>query len=90
MNKATIEQKITGFINTVLLDGQGDDLEPDTPLLKLGIIDSLSMVKLVSFINETFEAEIPPEDILPNNFMTIDTITNYVLSIADKITRSST
>lgn len=49
-----------------------DCLEVD--LLEAGLIDSFEMVNLVMELENEFEIEIDPEDIIPDNFKTIETI----------------
>ena len=52
--------------------------DPDDDLLSDGMIDSLGMVRLITFIEETYTIEIPPEDLLLENFQTMRVITNYL------------
>lgn len=53
-----------------------DDSSVD--LLKTRLLDSFDMVNLVSAIEENFEIELNPEDILPENFRTIGDIEKLV------------
>jgi acyl carrier protein len=50
----------------------------DTALIETGIIDSLSMLKLVLFIEERFGITVPPEDVVPSNFETVRGICGYI------------
>jgi len=52
--------------------GVGDDL------LSEGLIDSLGVVKLVLFIEERFGMQIPDEDIIFENFQTIQALADYL------------
>ena len=60
------------------------DINKDIPddssvdLLKTRLLDSFDMVNLVSAIEENFEIELNPEDILPENFRTIGDIEKLV------------
>ena len=54
------------------------NVKEDDNLLRDGMVDSLGMVRLVAFIEETFEVEIPPEDLIIENFGTINVITDYL------------
>jgi acyl carrier protein len=47
-------------------------------LIENGIIDSLGIVQLVSFIENTFTIKIKDEDIIPDYFESIDAISHYI------------
>ena len=64
-----------------LMSGQErPGLENDTPLLKSGILDSLSLLKLVLFIEKNFSVRVEPEELIPENFASVDAICNFVSS----------
>ena len=65
------------FVNTELLD-QHTSINEDDTLLMDGVVDSLGMVRFIAFIEETFNLEIPPEDVIVENFYTIGMIANYL------------
>jgi acyl carrier protein len=50
------------------------DLKNSTNLIEEGIIDSLGIMKLLSFIEETFKIQITDEELMPENFETVDSI----------------
>ena len=49
-------------------------LSDDTNLLESGILDSLSLLKLVSFLEEQFKITVKPEELIPQNFQSIGSI----------------
>ena len=53
-------------------------LEPDEDLLELGIIDSLGLMKLISFMEETFAIRIPDEEVVPENFQSLTRMARLV------------
>lgn len=55
-------------------------LKNDMPLLETGILDSLSVLKLVLFLEERFGIVVNPEELIPENFGTIDAICTYLRS----------
>ena len=62
-----------------MLTGKGEiELSPEDDLLGSGLIDSMGVMRLVAFVEETFKIKIPPEDIIIENFMDVKAITNYV------------
>ena len=71
------QQVIQTYISDVLLNGRME-VEVDDDLLVGEIIDSLGMMRLVAFIEETFETKIPLEDITIQNFRTVEAIDEYL------------
>jgi len=55
-------------------------LKNDTLLFESGILDSLSLLKLVLFLEQQFGVKVPPEDMVPENFKSIDAICTYFRS----------
>ncbi|NJO13534.1 MAG: hypothetical protein HC872_08805 [Gammaproteobacteria bacterium] len=65
----------------VISDIQQQEIEPigpDTALLELGLLDSLSMVNLLSFLEVNLGVKVPEDQILPENFATPLTIARMV------------
>ena len=54
--------------------------EDESSLLESGIIDSLGVLDLVSFLEKEFEITICEEDLLADNFETIARMTAFVQS----------
>ena len=73
--QATIKQLMADHLNW---NGSWADVDDDYPLLERKVIDSLGMVKLISLIEEEFDVEIDDEDVVPDNWRTIDTIAQFV------------
>ncbi len=71
-----MKQTIRDFIETDLLSGQ--KLEDDQELLLSGMVDSLGVMKLVSFIDKDLGIRVLHSDIKLRNFATIDAIANYL------------
>lgn len=63
-------------IQSKLLNGRA--VAPDEELLLSGLLDSLGVMALVSFIEETRGTRIPPEDVTLENFTSIKTILAYL------------
>ncbi|SEQ99055.1 Acyl carrier protein [Hyunsoonleella jejuensis] len=64
--------------NELLVDELDEKLESDTDLLGSAILDSLGMVQLISFVENKFEIKVNPEDMVIENFMTVDDIVNFI------------
>lgn len=53
-------------------------IEPDEDLLEQGIIDSLGLMKLIAFLEETFGIKIQDEEIIPENFQSLNCMASLV------------
>ena len=53
-------------------------LADDASLLESGILDSLSLLRLVVFLEERFSITVGDADLLPENFGSVDTICAYI------------
>lgn len=62
------------FLGRAGVDQVGDD----DPLLDSGIIDSMGIVRLVSLLEAEFDIEVEDDEILPEHFETMASITDFV------------
>ena len=53
-------------------------LADETPLLESGILDSLTLLRLVVFLEERFGITMGDADLLPQNFASVNTICAYL------------
>lgn len=51
---------------------------PDENLLATGIVDSIGILKLVTFLEERFGFQADDDDLVPENFMTLQRIQAFV------------
>jgi len=75
-----MESSIKGYIRGELLSKPDLHLEDDTMLFETGILDSLSLLKLVLFLEKQFGISVPAEELVPDNFKTINAICVYLRS----------
>ena len=61
----------------------GVDFENDTDLIGHGVLDSITMVTLVMELNDAFDIDITPVDIVPENFKTVQTIYDMIQRLSD-------
>jgi len=66
------------YIKDEFVKKRGGDIKDDDDLLSSGLIDSLGILKLVSFMEEQFAMEIPSEDVVYENFHSIESMLNYL------------
>ncbi len=72
---------IKEFIKKELIRGKGiSDLEVTDNLIESGIIDSLGIQILVSYLEKNFSVSIADEDLVPDNFETIEAIWSFINS----------
>lgn len=74
-----LKEKIRTFVLENLALGKGVTVEHDhESLLDKGVIDSLGVFQLVSFLEETFDIRIGDGEIVLENFRSIDDIERFV------------
>ena len=73
-----IKDKITAFVRDYFVKDSGLVLQDDTSFLEEGVIDSVGVMELVAFIEETFTIRVEDEEIIPDNFDSINKLTYHV------------
>ena len=76
--KGKIRQHI---VRRILLKKDEGILNLDDSLIKAGIIDSLGIQMLITFLEREYQIAIPEEELYPENFETINDIANLVTRI---------
>jgi acyl carrier protein len=74
------ESILVSFIGGLVVVPDNLPLKSDTPLIRSGLLDSLSLLKLVVFIEERFGVKLKADEIIPENFDTISAICGYLRS----------
>lgn len=76
-----IEEGLRQFILSEMpWDGSREELTYDAPLLTSGVVDSIGLFNIVSFIENEFSLEILDDELIPENFGTIRDIAHLVRS----------
>lgn len=65
-------------IEEFLPDVSASELDPDHDLLTGGVIDSLGLLKLIAWIEATFELTVDDAALDPDNFRTVSAIDAFV------------
>lgn len=60
------------------------DFEAETGLIDNGILDSFDIVSLVAHLNEVFDIEIGPANLIPENFNSAEAIWALVEQLQDE------
>lgn len=78
-----IEQKIIEHLRArIWSDHQRDELNGQTRLLDSGILDSMELTTLVSYLESQFAFDVPDDEIVPENFQTPESIANLVARLS--------
>ncbi|MFT4664329.1 MAG: acyl carrier protein [Polaribacter sp.] len=80
VQKTEIETAIKTYILKEFFEGDEAALTSETPLLSSGIIDSISALQLVDFIEEQFGIEFQAHEVDQDNLHSIETLTNFVIA----------
>ncbi|MFF3567894.1 acyl carrier protein [Nocardia jiangxiensis] len=73
-----IEQPIVDYISAMMAQAGGGPVDRETPLLEIGLLDSISLVKLVHFLQERFKISIPDTEIRAELFESPAKLAAYV------------
>lgn len=79
LTESQITDLLTNYLQQELNQTQVA-LTLNTTLIEAGLIDSLSIFKLILFMEEQFAIKIQPEDITVENFETINALTALLKS----------
>jgi len=72
-------QQIKQFIlGNFLFTDDDSALADDTSLIQQGIVDSTGILELIGFIEETWQVQVPPQDMTPANFDSLGSIDRYL------------
>ena len=81
MNPQDIKATVKTFILNEYLPGEDPAaLTDDTPLMTTGILNSIAVLKLVTFLENQFAITIKPHDAVVENLNTLSDIARLVVS----------
>jgi acyl carrier protein len=78
MQEQVVLDTLRSYVNERILQDPAVTIEPDTPLLEWGILNSISTVQLIGFIRERFQVDVPPEEVAGRNFRDLRSITQLL------------
>ena len=80
MNPNNIQADLERFVVEELLVGdRATRLDPEQSLLETGILDSLALLRLVAFLEEQYGIVVKDNEVMPENFETLNSISNYLV-----------
>ena len=80
LNIERIKEKLRRFLMENFASAGDVSIADDHSLLQLGIIDSLSLVNIISYIEEEFDIKVSPKDFFPGKFDTIAKAADYIVN----------
>lgn len=73
-----IQNEIRDYIIENIFFGDGQKLETDTSFQESGILDSLGLLEIITFVEEKFSIEIADSEVVPENLGTLRKISGFV------------
>ena len=74
-NKEVVLNHITSVI---LSGGPGAEISSSDNLIDSGLMDSLSLMRLIQFLEEQFNVTFDGMDVVPDNFKTVDAMVAFL------------
>ncbi len=74
-----IQAKLRDYIaQNLLFSDNGYGYDDDDSFLEEGIVDSVGIMELVLFIEETYGLSVEDQDLTPDNFDSINKLAHYI------------
>jgi acyl carrier protein len=74
----TTEQRIREFIRDTFPSTDDDNLSADQSLFEAGILDSIGVLSLVTWLEQEFEIIVDDDDVVPENIDGVARLVRYV------------
>ena len=78
-----IKNKIIEILNEIIPDVDNETLESNKELVHSGVLNSFSIVMLISELSDAFDIEISPQEIVYENFDSLDGLTKMVERLSE-------
>lgn len=76
-----IEAQIRKYVSeNLLFSDNGFEYDDDDSFLQEGIVDSVGVLELVLFVEETFGVAVEDQEITPDNFDSVSKLASYIRS----------
>lgn len=84
MQEQVVLDHLRAYVSEQILQDSSVMIEPDTPLLEWGILNSISTVQLIGYIREQFHLEVPAEEVAGRNFKDLRSIGQLLAQLDGK------
>jgi acyl carrier protein len=76
---ADISQKIRDFLFENYLFGyKEEEFSDDDPFMEFGVLDSLGILELITFMESSFGIQVADEEILPENMDSVNLVSRFI------------
>jgi acyl carrier protein len=79
---SNVTDELVNYLRTKSFLDEATRLNTTDSLTELGIIDSIGLIEFVDFIQDRYTIEIPGEYLTPENFDTLQGITNLISKLS--------
>jgi acyl carrier protein len=76
--------ELRDYISREILEGKDIGLDASTPLLEYGIINSLEITRLITFIHQRFEVKIVPNRVMATHFKSLASLSALVVGLYEE------
>jgi acyl carrier protein len=73
-----VKERIREFVHATFPTARLQALEDETNLLETCMVDSLSVLEVVSFLEREFKMAFEDDELVPENFQTLSRLTSFV------------
>jgi acyl carrier protein len=84
LQEQVVLDRLRAYVSEQILQDSSVVIEPDTPLLEWGILNSISTVQLIGYIREQFQVEVPAEEVAGRNFKDLRSIGQLLAQLEGK------
>ena len=79
-----LEGVIGGYLAREISGGRSREIDRDDDLFASGRVDSVGIMRLIAHLESTLSVQIPPTDLVPENFRTIGVMAAYLSQLLDQ------
>lgn len=69
---------ISEYIKNEIMRNKNARLDDNEDLLNAGILDSLAILQLVTYIEKALKIQVPDEDVVYDNFKSVNALVGYL------------
>ena len=86
----SIREQVRQYVVEAARSKGAAEVNDEESLFKAGIIDSLGVFRLISYLEETFPVTVDDQDMVPENFQSVSCIYAFLLGKMGKRVEEST
>jgi len=75
---ADVKERIKAYLAEEFFGGDDSELNNDTKLVSSGLLDSISTMQVISFLEDEYQVEFYPQEMTPEYIDTVDLLAQCV------------